>query len=197
MGKTTTAGAPAGTGDVIDAIVGLQASDPLHATRHARKKVVDATQASYDLFFRPGDVRPGDVRPGHVRPGRVRPGDAGLPLAERLLVALHASLLSGSDALARHYRAALAEAGADPQALAAVEAGCEADLPATRLREMLLFTRKLILRPVEGDEAALRRLKDAGMATPDIVTLAQLVAFLSYQIRLAAGLAAMKAWGSQ
>jgi len=177
--------------------VGLQASDPLHATRHARKKVVDATQASYDLFFRPGDVRPGDVRPGHVRPGRVRPGDAGLPLAERLLVALHASLLSGSDALARHYRAALAEAGADPQALAAVEAGCEADLPATRLREMLLFTRKLILRPVEGDEAALRRLKDAGMATPDIVTLAQLVAFLSYQIRLAAGLAAMKAWGSQ
>jgi len=197
MEKTTTAGAPAGTGDVIDAIVGLQASDPLHATRHARKKVVDATQASYDLFFRPGDVRPGDVRPGHVRPGRVRPGDAGLPLAERLLVALHASLLSGSDALARHYRAALAEAGADPQALAAVEAGCEADLPATRLREMLLFTRKLILRPVEGDEAALRRLKDAGMATPDIVTLAQLVAFLSYQIRLAAGLAAMKAWGSQ
>lgn len=192
MEKTTTAGAPAGTGDVIDAIVGLQASDPLHATRHARKKVVDATQASYDLFFRPGHVRP-----GHVRPGRVRPGDAGLPLAERLLVALHASLLSGSDALARHYRAALAEAGADPQALAAVEAGCEADLPATRLREMLLFTRKLILRPVEGDEAALRRLKDAGMATPDIVTLAQLVAFLSYQIRLAAGLAAMKAWGSQ
>lgn len=187
MEKTTTAGAPAGTGDVIDAIVGLQASDPLHATRHARKKVVDATQASYDLFFRPGDVRP----------GHVRPGDAGLPLAERLLVALHASLLSGSDALARHYRAALAEAGADPQALAAVEAGCEADLPATRLREMLLFTRKLILRPVEGDEAALRRLKDAGMATPDIVTLAQLVAFLSYQIRLAAGLAAMKAWGSQ
>lgn len=182
MEKTTTAGAPAGTGDVIDAIVGLQASDPLHATRHARKKVVDATQASYDLFF---------------RPGHVRPGDAGLPLAERLLVALHASLLSGSDALARHYRAALAEAGADPQALAAVEAGCEADLPATRLREMLLFTRKLILRPVEGDEAALRRLKDAGMATPDIVTLAQLVAFLSYQIRLAAGLAAMKAWGSQ
>ncbi len=177
MEKTTMAGAPAGTGDVIDAIVGLQASDPLHATRHARKKVVDATQASYDLFF--------------------RPGDAGLPLAERLLVALHASLLSGSDALARHYRAALAEAGADPQALAAVEAGCEADLPATRLREMLLFTRKLILRPVEGDEAALRRLKDAGMATPDIVTLAQLVAFLSYQIRLAAGLAAMKAWGSQ
>ncbi len=177
MEKINTESASAQAGDVIDTIVGLDASHPLYATRHARKKVVEATQGSYDLFF--------------------RPGDAGLPLNERLLVALHASLLSGSAPLAQHYRDALTGQGADPAALAAVEAGRETDLPASRLREMLEFTRKLILKPIEGDEAALRRLKDAGMATPDIVTLAQLVAFLSYQIRLAAGLMAMKAWESK
>ena len=173
-----TEGTQVKTDDVIDAIVGLDSSHPLYATRHARKKVVEATQGSYDLFF--------------------RPGDAGLPLEERLLVALHASLLSGSAPLAEHYRDALAGQGVDPAALAAVEAGSETELPASRLREMLLFTRKLILKPIEGDQAALRLLKDdAGMATPDIVTLAQLVAFLSYQIRLAAGLMAMKAWESK
>jgi uncharacterized protein YciW len=38
---------------------------------------------------------------------------------------------------------------------------------------------------------ALRALLDAGWSTTDIVTLSQLVAFLSFQIRVAAGLRAL------
>ncbi len=39
--------------------------------------------------------------------------------------------------------------------------------------------------------AALQRLLDAGWSTTDIVTLSQLVAFLSFQIRVVAGLHAL------
>ncbi|MGB3290571.1 MAG: CMD domain protein [Burkholderiaceae bacterium] len=169
----TAAGTQPGSTDAVDAIVGLTPSDPLHAVRHARHKVVHATQGSYDLFF--------------------DPASQGLPIQERLLVAWHASLLSRSDALARHYRDALDAYTIDAATLSAIEGGQIDSLPPSRLRAMLIFTRKLILKPIEGDKAALEQLRDAGMATADIVTLAQLVAFLSYQIRLVAGLAAMKA----
>ncbi|WP_080564255.1 peroxidase-related enzyme, partial [Achromobacter xylosoxidans] len=62
-----------------------------------------------------------------------------------------------------------------------------------RLAAILEFTRKLIEKPVEGDEAALKTLPAAGVSTPAVVTLSQLVAFLSYQVRLVAGLQAMLA----
>lgn len=160
-------------GDVIDAVVGLNEGDPLFAVRHARDKVSSATQASYDLFF-----------------GQ---DSAALPIQDRLLVAWYASLLSRSDALAQHYGQKLDAYRLDAALLDAIRRDALDELAPTRLSAMLTFTRKLITRPVEGDEAALRQLTDAGIATADVVTLAQLVAFLSYQIRLAAGLAAMKA----
>lgn len=62
---------------------------------------------------------------------------------------------------------------------------------------ILEFTRKLIEKPVEGDEAALKTLPAAGVSTPAVVTLSQLVAFLSYQVRLVAGLKAMQAQASR
>jgi len=159
--------------DLIDTLVGLTPGDALYATRHARAKVVNATQASQELFFAPE-------------------GDS-IPLEDRLMVALHASLLSRSEPLAAHYRQALDEAQPDAQALAAIERGDISGLPDTRLKAMLAFTETLIMRPIEGDRNALQRLQAAGIATPDIVTLAQLIAYLSYQIRVVAGLKAMKA----
>jgi CMD domain protein len=175
MNDTTPPTAPeqSAATDAVDAIVGLTQHDPLYAIRHARQKVVHATQGSYELFF--------------------DPASGGLTIQERLLVAWHASLLSRSAALAGHYRNKLADHAVHAEVVAAIEDGRVDGLPPSRLRAMLVFTQTLILKPVEGDKAALERLRDAGMETADIVTLAQLVAFLSYQIRLVAGLSAMKA----
>lgn len=164
-------------GDVVDAIVGLRPTDALYATRHARHKVSSATQASYELFFDPAAT--------------------GISLTERLLVAWHACLLSGAADLAQHYREALDAHEVDSGVLDAIQANSLEQLSATRLKAMLVFAGKLITRPIEGDEAALKALQAAGMTTPDVVTLAQLVAFLSYQVRLVAGLAAMKALESK
>ncbi len=169
---------PTGTGayDVMDAVVELTPSDPLYATRHARAKVSEAMQKSYDLFF--------------------DPSAQGLAIGERLLVAVYACRLSRVEALESHYRGVLADQAPDAAALAAVDTGKIETLQSPRLMAMLDFTRKLILKPVEGDQKALAPMQSAGIATADIVTLAQLIAFLSYQIRVAAGLRALKAMES-
>src|SRR5262249_20314909 len=51
----------------------------------------------------------------------------------------------------------------------------------------------LVFRPREANPAALQALLGAGWSTNDIVTLSQLTAFLSFQIRTVAGLRALAA----
>ncbi|KAA0890721.1 CMD domain-containing protein [Pusillimonas sp. ANT_WB101] len=175
MTTTSTPSSPPQTigADLIDTLVGLDPASALYATRHARHKVVNATQASQVLFFS-----------SHTD---------SLPRHERLLIALYASLLSRSHAMATYYRQELADSDAATVVSDAVEADTVDWLPASRIKAMLVFTRTLITRPIDGDKAALTTLREAGVSTPDIVTLAQLVAYLSYQIRVVAGLSAMKA----
>ena len=160
--------------DVVDRIAALAAgSASPWLLRHERDKVARATQGSYDALF--------------------DPALAGLSLAERLLVALYASRLTPSPPLAAHYRHRLEADGTDAATIGAVAAGSLAQVAAPRLQALLAFTQKLVERPIGGDRAALRALRGAGIETPAVVTLAQLIAFLSYQARLVAGLEAMRA----
>jgi CMD domain protein len=46
----------------------------------------------------------------------------------------------------------------------------------------------LVFHPRDAAPATLQSLLDAGWSTTDIVTLSQIIAFLSFQIRAAAGL---------
>jgi len=62
-----------------------------------------------------------------------------------------------------------------------------------RLAAALEHTHMLVFRPRDSNPAALQALLDAGWSTTDIVTLSQLVAFLSFQIRTVAGLRALAA----
>jgi CMD domain protein len=57
-----------------------------------------------------------------------------------------------------------------------------------RLSSALEHTHMLVFHPREAAPPSLAALLDAGWSTTDVVTLSQLVAFLSYQIRVAAGL---------
>jgi CMD domain protein len=51
----------------------------------------------------------------------------------------------------------------------------------------------LVFHPRDANPAALQALLDAGWSTTGIVTLSQLVAFLSFQIRVVTGLRALAA----
>jgi uncharacterized protein YciW len=160
---TTSANASTTAIDVIDQAVPLAPGHPLHALRRERPKIVDATQGSYDAMFA-ADVQ-------------------GISVVERLAVALHASQLSRAEQLAAHYRQRLVDEGADPQALL--------HAPGARLASILDFAGKLIVRPLDGDKTSVDALLAVGLSTPAIVALGQLIAFLSYQVRVVAGLQAM------
>jgi uncharacterized protein YciW len=83
--------------------------------------------------------------------------------------------LSGGQALAAHYAGQLA---AQP-----------APVAGARLDALLAFCRTLATRPVDGDKALLLSLPAAGLSPPEVITLAQLVAYLAYQVRVVAGAA--------
>jgi uncharacterized peroxidase-related enzyme len=163
--------------DVIDQAVTLAAGDALYALRRERSKIVDATQGSYAGMFAP------EVQ--------------GVSVAERLLVALHACRLAGAQTLADHYRARLQDQGVDAALLAAADGtGDPGALADARVATLLGFTAKLTVRPIEGDQAAVQALAAAGLEPPAVVAVGQLIAFLSYQIRLVAGLQALASAGA-
>ena len=162
--------------DVIDQSVHLAPDDAVHALRRQRPKIVDATQGSYTAMF--------------------APSVAGVTVAERLAIALHACHLSGSAPLAAHYRERLLAEGASAAAVAAADDTTgTATAPDARLAALLDFTRKLTRKPIEGDQQAVQALQAVGLAPQAIVAVGQLIAFLSYQIRLHAGLRALVAAG--
>lgn len=160
--------------DVIDRAAGLVPGGAVQGVRQGRQKVARATQQSYELFFDPSGT--------------------GISCRERLLIAFYACQLSRADGLAQHYRDQVPDD-------AALCGRLEADVPdasvSPRLAAMLVFTQTLICRPAEGDREAIRALRHAGLEDPDIVTLAQLIAFLSYQIRMVVGLRALQATESK
>ena len=162
--------------DVIDQSVHLAPDDAVHALRRQRPKIVDATQGSYTAMF--------------------APSVAGVTVAERLAIALHACHLSGSAPLAAHYRERLLAEGASAATVAAADDTTgTATAPDARLAALLDFTRKLTRKPIEGDQQAVQALQAVGLAPQAIVAVGQLIAFLSYQIRLHAGLQALVAAG--
>ena len=158
--------------DTIDRLVGLGPALSTFSVRHQRDKVVSATQKSEDGLFDP----------------RL----PGLTLAERLLVALLACQLTPSARCAAEYHHRLTLLGVERALLDAVLAVSLEGITEPRLHAMLMFTHTLITDPVKADQVALQALPQAGLSTPEVVTLAQLIAFVSYQVRVVAGLNAMK-----
>ena len=61
----------------------------------------------------------------------------------------------------------------------------------SRLAAGLEHAHLLVFHPRDASPGALQTLLDAGWSTTDIVTLSQLVAFLSFQVRVVAGLRAL------
>lgn len=166
----TTAPLPA---DTIDQIAHLAPGSAAHGVRHQREKVATATQACEAALF--GPELPGS-----------------LTQAERLVVAHDIARVSGLPSLAAHYRAALAPLHPTPALQALLDAP-DAAIADARLRAVVHFARTLALHPAESDQAALLALPAAGLSVPDTVLLAQLIGFVTYQLRVVAGVRALAA----
>ena len=192
---------PGTDADVIDALVGITPGSPLDAIRARRPEARAHAQATYRALFEP--EAPGNISAQE----RFAVGSfvAGLHGATAIAASYAARLAeSGAvPALKDAVDVAIAEArtngpyGRYPAGPLSREdtAGLSYRVGAAIRRELgprlaaaFEHVHMLVFHPRDAAPAALQALLGAGWSTTDIVTLSQIVAFLSFQIRVVTGL---------
>jgi CMD domain protein len=182
--------------DIIDLLAGTVPGSALSTVRGQRAQARENAQRSFEALLEPAD-----------------PGT--FPLAERYAVAAFVAHLHGFDAATQFYADLLGDEA--PELVDVVSAAAASGAAAgpygvyrepglaaestpgpvwtvgpgalgERLAAAVTHAHLLVLRPREARPAALRALVDAGWSADDIVSLSQLVAFLSFQLRAAWGL---------
>ena len=187
--------------DVIDALVGITPGSPLDAIRARRPDARAHAQATYRALFAPESLLGITAQERFAVGGFV----AGLHGAAAITAYYAARLAEsgGPAALKEAMDAAIAEArtegpyGRYPTGPLSREdrAGPSYRMGAAtrralgpRLAAAFEHVHMLVFHPRDAEPAALQALLDAGWSTTDIVTLSQIVAFLSFQIRVVIGL---------
>jgi alkylhydroperoxidase domain protein/CMD domain protein len=196
--------------DIINALAGITAGDPLDQLRDHRAQAKENAQLSFEALLEPEDPR-------------------GVSYRERYAVAAFTAGLLGSDSAEEFYRDLLRDedeaaswsvAELLDEAVLALDSRAEVRGPygifessalsaenvpgpwftvdaqsqetlGTRLIAGLEFAHLLALHPRDSRPAHLALLLEAGWDEDGIVTLAQLVCFLNFQIRISTGLAAL------
>jgi alkylhydroperoxidase domain protein/CMD domain protein len=170
VSESSPAAVRAPAADVISTLAGVAPESPLAALRAQRPEATEHAQGSYEALFDPAE-------------------STGLTPCERFAVALRVSTIHAATEAAGNYRDRLVATGCIPEVVAAAEApsGSTADIPA-RLQAILAHADLLGSHPVDASPDSLQALADAGLSTAEIVTLSQIIAFLSFQVRVIAGL---------
>jgi CMD domain protein len=187
--------------DVIDRLVGIEPGSRLDAVRAHRTHARDNAQLSYLSLFRPNP--PGDVTLDERRAvaafvaGLHQQPDIGAFYAENLDADLKAHVDAEIAAGERHgpygrYPAGPLSVEDVPGAFFQVSNAGKAAL-GPRLSAAFAHAHFLVFHPRDATPEALQALLDAGWSTTGIVTMSQLVAFLSFQIRVVVGLRALAA----
>jgi CMD domain protein len=189
------------TRDIIDLLAGIEPGSSLDGIRARRLQARDNAQRSYLALFEPVDVSAVAVAERYTIAAFVS-GIHGEPAATGFYSKKFASAVDRSeliDVLNAEINRARTQGpyGAFPTGALSVEdeAGliyrvAEASwlVLGARLAAALEHVHLLVFHPRDASPADLQRLLDAGWSSTAIVTLSQLVAFLSFQIRTIAGL---------
>ena len=186
--------------DIIDTLVGIAPDSALDAVRARRPQARTHAQVSYRALFAPDS--PGGVTSGerfalasfvaglHAQPETVQFYATKLTQAD---AALHTAVLAE---VARGSGAGPYGSYPDGPLAAENTPGPEYETSLAtlgRLAVALEHAHMLVFHPRDSSAERLQLLLDAGWTTDDIVTISQLVAFLSFQIRVIAGLRTLAA----
>lgn len=112
----------------------------------------------------------------------------GIGHGERAAFAARMARANADETLAEHYRELLRQAGESPALLAIAAGSAPAADTDTRLRAIIRHVDLVTLSPKEATKADIAALAASGLSEPDIVRLAELIAFVNYQARVIAGL---------
>ena len=192
--------------DVFDQLTGIAPGSPLDVVRAARPEARTHAQKSFEALFAPADPGAFPILDRHAVAAFV----AGLhqdAITAEFYAARLASLATDrgiSESIAAEIKSGLAKGPygsfpAGPLMAENVEGPRYRVASANRqelgepLSAALEHAHLLVLHPRDASSEALQTLLDAGLNTNAVVTLSQLVSFLSFQIRVIAGLRALAA----
>lgn len=169
MTQTNTPSTDVASTDVLNSLLGIDEGSSLGALRAERSAATEHTQGSYAALFSDN------------------PRTAVTPL-ERFAIALRVAALHEESTLVDHYRTRLRSTpGTTEELIAAVLTDATAGAIPARLRAGLTHAELLVIRPAAATPADLTALQSAGLSDPEIVTVSQLIAFVSFQVRLVVG----------
>ena len=193
--------------DIINLLAGIAANDPLDGLRDHRAQAKENAQLSFEALLEPADPKGVSFRDRYA----VAAFTAGLLGSARAEEFYRDLLRDEDESVSWAVAELLDEATAadsvrrgpygdfESQALAGENVPgpwfTAAEATAERLGEKLMagleFAHLLVLHPRDSRPGHLALLLEAGWDEDDIVTLAQLVSFLNFQIRISTGLAAL------
>ncbi|TAK20253.1 MAG: alkylhydroperoxidase domain protein [Chloroflexota bacterium] len=160
--------------DVIDSLMRADGRRDLAPLRDGRPEATTHTQGSYQALF-------------------TEPSATAVTRAERLATALRVAALHAESALIDHYAAQLLATGPDSARLVSdTLSGPGAPGLPTRLRAMLVHADLLVIRPGAATPSDLAALQAVGLSAPEIVTVSQVIAFTSFQVRVLIGLTLLR-----
>lgn len=160
--------------DTLNTLLGIEDGSALAALRAQRPAATGHTQGSYDALFSGNST-------------------SAVSSLERFATALRVAALHQEPALIDHYTARLRETpGCSEQLIADVVAGPDAGGLPVRLRAILAHADLLVIRPAAATPADLAALQAAGLGDAEVVTVSQLIAFVSYQVRVFYGLTLLR-----
>jgi CMD domain protein len=192
--------------DVIDTLAGIAPGSPLDAIRNQRLEARTHAQASYDSLFKPlteSDASKQEriaiacfVAGLHGCPEMeafygTALAEVGAPAAWKGAIAAAVASAKGQGPYGHYPKGPLS---AEDKAGPVFKIGAaERSALGARLAAAFEHTHMLVFHPRDAAPPYLQALIDAGWSTTGIVVISQLVAFLSYQIRVVAGLRVLRA----
>lgn len=154
--------------DVIAAIVGIDPGSNLSKVVSGRADIMALTQKTHDAALTPGE-----------------PG--GLSHAERAALAIRIAKINDHKAFEDHFATMLETAGMPEDAARMADIWFDGGSDA-RSRALIRHVDLVAHAPRDATGKDIELLRQAGICDADIVRLAELIAFVSYQIRVAVGL---------
>ncbi len=150
--------------DVISDLAGVKPDSLLAELRAQRPEATEHAQGSYTALFDPDEPE-------------------GLSAVERFAVATRVSTIHAATEAIAHYTARLIASGATPEIVSVAEQPGRSGGSA-RLSALLAHADLLGSHPIDTTPDSHQSLADAGLSTLEIVQVSQLIAFLSFQLRV-------------
>lgn len=160
--------------DVVDAILSPSGAEAVVDLRNEKPELGAQMQQYYDAVFQPSADSASQLSP-----------------TERWLVAIRTAAHTNSAAVMDWYEARARATGIDDALIAkarAIEDPWNGD---PRTTAIMRHVDLIVTRPVESSRTDMTVLQDAGLTPGGIVALSQVVAYVSYQLRLVATLRAL------